>query len=117
MSTQKKYNSDKLTVDSSILNICYVLVLSSPEYRTLKWHSGCGGCLRLEEEQLCAVGPANGVCHTSGLGEGLKLEIKWHSLFLQGQLNWSHSSENDESQHSTNSNCGTRTHYAIFVVS
>lgn len=64
----------------------YDPLLSSPQHRILKWNSSGCACLCLEEGQLGSTGPGDGVCHTSGLREGLELQEKCasSSSSLQG---------------------------------
>lgn len=73
----------RLSADLCLLKIHYEPVLSSPKHRILKWNSR--GCLWLEEGQLSSTGPGDGVCHTSGLREGLELVEKCASSSFQGQ--------------------------------
>lgn len=51
----------------------------------------------------------------AGKGAETRKKKERHSLFLQGNINLIYSSQNDESQHSRNSNCGTRIHHGAFV--
>lgn len=76
----------KLSADLCVLTMHYDPVLSSPQHRILKWNSSGCACLCLEEGQLGSTGPGDGVCHTSGLREGLELEEKCasSSSSLQG---------------------------------